>query len=204
MLTPPRALLFDLGGVLLDIDFGLAIKAWAAYSALPETELARLFRFDREYRQHERGTLDSAAYFAHLAARLQLSATPAQIEAGWNAIFIGEIAQTAQLVQTARSRLPCYLLTNTNPSHMRFWSARYPNVIPSFDAVFASHQLGLRKPEREAFDHILNVTGVNARDMLFFDDTAENVEAAKQAGLQAVLVRSSVDVAHALAATNIP
>jgi len=203
MFTAPRALLFDLGGVLIDINFGLAIQAWAAYSALPETELARLFHFDREYRQHERGELDSAAYFAHLAARLQLSANPAQIEAGWNAIFVGEIAQTVQLLQSVRNRLPCYLLTNTNESHMRFWSARYPKLIPGFDAVFASHQLGLRKPEPEIFQHILQATGVAASDMLFFDDTAENVEAAKQAGLQALLVRSSVDVAHALAATNI-
>ncbi|WP_367155704.1 HAD-IA family hydrolase [Methylomonas sp. HYX-M1] len=203
MLTTPRALLFDLGGVLLDIDFGLAINAWAAYSALPETELARLFHFDREYRQHERGELDSAAYFAHLAARLQLSASPAQIEAGWNAIFVGEIAETAQLLQSARSRLPCYLLTNTNESHMRFWSARYPDLLPGFDAVFASHQLGLRKPEPTIFRHVLQTTGVAAADILFFDDTAENIEAAKRAGLQAVLVRSSVDIAEGLEAVGV-
>ena len=193
-----RALLFDLGGVLVDIDFRRAFKVWATHSALSETELAQTFQFDHPYQQHERGQMSAQEYFSYLAATLKLSGSPEEVEAGWNAIFVGEIAETRLLVQRARKTLPCYAFTNTNEVHMKRWSKLYPDVVAAFDRIFASHQIGLRKPERAAFEHISQAVGLAPSAMLFFDDLAENIRAAEEAGLHAVLVRSSHDVARAL------
>lgn len=194
----PKALVFDLGGVLVDVDFGRALKAWSARSALPAAELQRAFAFDAAYERHERGEITAHEYFAHLRSQLQLTAGPEEIEAGWNAIFVSEIAETRMLVEKARRKLPCYALTNTNASHMKRWSALYPQVVLAFERIFASHEMGLRKPERSAFDYVCRALALAPESILFFDDLAENIEAARAAGLRGVLVRTPQDVADAL------
>lgn len=194
----PRALLFDIGGVLIDIDFRRALQAWAAYSDLAKEEMAQIFQFDPSYQQHERGQISAHDYFSHLRECLKLSATTEEIEAGWNAIFVGEITETRLLVQSARLKIPSYAFTNTNESHMRRWSKRFPEVVAAFDRIFASHQIGLRKPEAAAFEHICNAIGAAPETVLFFDDLDENVRAAESAGLRSVLVTSTQDVSRAL------
>lgn len=194
----PEALLFDLGGVLVDIDFDRALRAWAPYSALSPAELRKRFTHDHPYERHERGEIAGAEYFDHLARTLQLTASAEQIELGWNAIFVGEILQTRMMVEAMRGVLRCYAFTNTNASHMAAWRELFPGVVGAFDQIFASHELGLRKPERAAFDRICQLTKTPAASIIFFDDLPENVEAAKEAGLQSVLVRSPADVATSL------
>ncbi len=195
----PKALLFDIGGVLVDFDFSRAIAAWSAYSRLPREELQRRFCVNDDiYARHERGEIPSAEYFRHVAGLLELSATPEQIEAGWNTIFQGEIAATCALVKDARQRFPCYAFTNTNASHMACWTRLYPQVFEMFDQVFASCQIGVRKPEPAAFRYICEATGVPAASFVFFDDLLENVHTAQHVGLRGVHVRSPADVAAAL------
>ena len=194
----PEALLFDLGGVLVDIDFDRALRAWTPYSELSPAELRKRFTHDRQYERHERGEIAGAEYFDHLARTLQLTASAEQIEHGWNAIFVGEIRQTRMMVEAMRGVLPCYAFTNTNASHMAAWQRLFPGVVGAFDRVFASHELGLRKPERAAFDQICRLTNTPAASIVFFDDLPANVDAAKEAGFPSVLVRSPADVAASL------
>ncbi|MDP3084886.1 MAG: HAD family phosphatase [Rubrivivax sp.] len=195
---PPQALLFDLGGVLIEIDFERALQSWEPLSRLAPADMRRRFGLDEAYRRHERGEIDGAQYFAHLAARLELDASDDQIRAGWNSIFVGEITETTALVLAARARLPCSAFSNTNAVHLQAFSARFPAVNAAFDTLFLSHELACRKPERAAFDLVARRLGVAAPAILFFDDLADNVAAAIDAGLQAVLVRSPADVRQAL------
>lgn len=202
-LQSPRILLFDLGGVLIDIDFNRALAVWAPYSRLPPEALQQAFRNDVPYQRHERGEITADEYFAHLAETLQLDAPPGLIESGWNAIFQGEISATLALVSSLRGTVPCHAFSNTNASHMACWVKLYPAVVQAFDRIFASHQIGLRKPERAAFDHICRELDVPPEAILFFDDLPDNVEAACAAGLHGVLVRSPNDIAAALDAHQI-
>lgn len=191
---PPEALLFDLGGVLIDIDFRRALTAWQRHSRLPAAALAAAFRFDDAYQRHERGEIGAAEYFQHLASMLQLDADHDSIAQGWNAIFQGTIVEAVELVRVARAHVPCYAFTNTNAAHMAEWQARYPEVPAAFDGIFASHQLGRRKPEAAAFEVVVDAIGVHPGSIVFFDDVAENVAAAGASGLQAVHVRTPADI----------
>ncbi len=101
---------------------------------------------------------------------------------------------------SARRSVPCYVLTNTNATHKKRWATLYPDVVAAFDRIFASHEIGLRKPERAAFDYVCLATGLNPRSVLYFDDSPANIEAGSGAGLQSVLVRSPEDVAKSLQA----
>ena len=192
------ALLFDLGGVLIDIDFERALLSWSKQSHLPTAELRSRFAMDEAYEQHERGQLPASDYFAHLRHTLELDASDSDIERGWNAIFVGEITATINYVARVQTQLPCFLFSNTNPTHQAFWSSNFPTAIDSFQRIFVSSELGLRKPDREAFEAIAAETGFRLDETLFFDDTEENIVAARLAGMPSVLVRDHADVATAL------
>lgn len=194
----PQALLFDLGGVVINIDFDRAFTVWAEQSRLSPAEIKGRFSFNVPYQRHERGEISASEYFEHLATALQLNGDPAHIAMGWNAIYAGEISETADMVRAVRHHIPCYAFTNTNAAHMAAWSSLYPALVSSFDGVFASHQIGMRKPELQAFNHIAREIGVDPAAIVFFDDLLENVEGAIAAGLQGVCVRSPKDVRDAL------
>ena len=196
--TAVKALLFDLGGVVFAFDFAHALAHWAPLSSLPAEDLSQAFSHDEDYQRHERGELSSSQYFDTLRRKLGLTASDAQIEAGWNAIFRDEISATLDAIDAARRFLPCYAFSNTNKSHHAAWRAAYPRIEQTFDHVFASSDIGLRKPERAAFEHVCREIGLPPQALLFFDDLEENVAGARACGLQAVQVRSPEDVRAAL------
>ena len=99
-----------------------------------------------------------------------------------------------------RTRTRLYAFSNSNPTHHADWSARYADTLRLFHRVFVSSELGARKPEAAAFRAVAAAVGVPLAAMVFFDDTVENVEAARALGLRAVHVRSFADVQASLAA----
>lgn len=193
-----RALLFDLGGVLLDIDFGRAFASWASISRLSHGDLKEAFQRDLPYQRHERGEIGAPEYFTHVRETLQLEGDGERIVAGWNEILVAEIAQTRQMLEAVRGSIPCYVLTNSNPTHQAAFSARFPTLMASFERVFVSSDIGHRKPEREAFEFVANSIGMPLDAIMFFDDQIENVEGAAAAGLEAVHVRTPADIRTAL------
>ncbi|MCP4766275.1 MAG: HAD family phosphatase [Gammaproteobacteria bacterium] len=196
------ALLFDLGGVIIDIDFTLALQSWSKCSRLPIDEIERRFKMDEAFQRHERGEIECHEYFTHLRLTLELEASDDEIVQGWNAIFVDEITATIDTIAAIRTELPCYAFTNSNPTHQDFWMATFPTAINAFEEIFVSSEMGLRKPEREAFEAIAATTGNRLDEILFFDDTEENVVGARVAGMPAVLVNSHADVEQALAEIN--
>ena len=198
--NPPvtRAVLFDLGRVLLDIDLERAVHVWAPHSRMPREDLRDRFRFDEPFQRHETGHLDNDGYFAHLRQALALDCELPVVQQGFDAIIVGEIQETVRLLEQVRTQVPCYAISNTNPSHLAAIQRSFPGFLPHFTHVFASHQIGHRKPHAAAFEHVLRAIAVPPSEVLLFDDLAANVAAARALSLQAVLVASPEDVRAAL------
>jgi len=192
------ALLFDLGGVVIEIDFTRAFHSWNKCSRLSIAEIGRRFKMDEAFQRHERGEIECREYFIHLRQILELEASDAEIAQGWNAIFVDEITATIDYIAAIRTELPCYAFTNSNPTHQEFWMAAFPTAIDAFEQIFVSSEMGLRKPEQEAFETIAATTGNRLDEILFFDDSEENVIGARVAGMSAVLVNGHADVEQAL------
>lgn len=189
-----EVLLFDLGGVVIEIDFGRCFAHWARASGRDATELRSRFSMDAAYAAHERGTIDAAGYFSAVRASMELDLSDSDLLHGWNDIYVGPIAGVAPLLAAARAVFPLHAFTNTNPSHQAVWAHRFANELAVFDRTFVSSELGLRKPDPEAFDAVATALNASPDRILFFDDSTENVAGARAAGLQAVLVRSTADV----------
>jgi putative hydrolase of the HAD superfamily len=197
------ALLFDLGRVVLDIDFSKAIGCWAAHAGCEPSDILARYVRDDSYRHHETGRISDADYFESLRASLGIRITDAQFLEGWNAIFAGEMPGIAELLARAAGHLPLYAFSNTNQPHVDHFSQVYAGLLGHFREIYLSSTIGLRKPDQAAYAHVVDAIGVPASRILFFDDLAENIEGARACGLMAVHVTSSADVADALAALGI-
>src|SRR5579863_6123513 len=197
------ALLFDLGRVVLDIDFGRTLHHWARQAGCEPALLGQRFLHGELYHRHEKGEISDEAFFAGLRSSLGVELSDAQFIEGWNAIFVREMPGIKSLLARAAKRLPLYALSNTNAVHGAYFSTRYAEVLDHFREVFLSSTIGLRKPDAEAYDHVVQAIGVPAERIVFFDDLDENIEGARQRGLKAVLVTSTDDVARALDALGI-
>jgi putative hydrolase of the HAD superfamily len=205
VLTPGSAdaLLFDLGRVVINIDFNKALACWAGHAGCEPVHLLERFARNDVYKRHETGEITDAEFFAGLRATLGIGISDAQFLEGWNAIFSGEMPGIAPLLARAAKRLPLYAFSNTNRPHVEHFSKTFAGVLGHFREIFLSSTIGLRKPEAAAYDHVVKAIGVPARRIVFFDDLAENIEGARMRGLTAVHVTSPDDVACALTALGI-
>ena len=193
-----EAIVYDMGNVLVEIDFAWVIARWAALAGVAPESLARRFSHGPAYQAHERGEIGAAAYYASLRAELGVDLDDAALEDGWNAVFGSPIEPTIALVHEVAPRLPQYLFSNTNAVHHAHWSRLYEGKLGPILGHFVSHRIGKRKPEPASFEHVAREIGVPIERVLFFDDLPANVEGARAAGMQAVVVRSPADVAAAL------
>jgi len=200
---PVEAVLFDLGGVLLEIDFGRVFAHWAGAAGVPVARVADRFAFDAAYEAHEVGAIGATEYFESLRRTLGLTLTDRQWHDGWCAIFVGEMPGAAALLGELDGRVPMHVFSNTNAAHHAWWSVRHASLLAPLGRVICSHQLGLRKPEVAAFGAACERIGVAPGRVLFVDDSAVNVAGARDAGLQAHRVDSAEAIRRVLEATGL-
>lgn len=194
-----EAIVFDLGGVLVEVDYRRALAAWAAAADVPVDSLAARFAGrDEAYCAHERGELDDRGYFAHLRKLLGLALDDDEVLAGWNAIIGEPLAGIEPLVRQLAGEFPLYVFSNTNPAHIAHFSPRHRRLLSHFRKVITSCEIGARKPEPEAFLRLAKIIGAKPEQLLFFDDLEENVLGARRAGLSAFQVTRPDDISRVI------
>ena len=201
--TSIDALLFDLGNVVIRIDFERVFARWAAHAGCDAARLREKFSHDEPYERHERGEIEAAAYFESLRNSLGVGLDDARFLDGWNAVFVEEMPGIRALLARIAPKIPIYAFTNTNHAHAGQCTTQFAPVLAHFRKVFASHEMGLRKPEAAAFVHIAKQIGMPAERILFLDNSLGHVEAARACGLQAVHVTSDDTVRETVAALGL-
>jgi putative hydrolase of the HAD superfamily len=191
-----RALLFDLGNVLIDVDFYRCARIWSVQAGVPVADLAARFRIDSAYRAFECGALGASAYFQALRRQLRIDLPDPVMREGWQAIIRGEKPGIRRCLRRLQQRYPLYVMTNTNAEHERVWSETHRELMAVFKAVFVSSRMGCRKPETEAFRKVAQSIGQDPSRILFFDDSAENIQGARRSGMSAVLVDKGDTIRH--------
>ncbi|THB77396.1 MAG: HAD family phosphatase [Desulfobulbaceae bacterium] len=189
-----KALLFDLGGVLVDIDFNRAFNNWSNNTESSAEIIKSKFRFDSFYKSHEIGEINSGEYFDSLRKSLDIDITDQQFEDGWNSIFISEVYGISRLLRVLKKKIPMYVFSNTNNLHQRYWLNEYQSILSNFETIFTSSDLRKRKPDPEAFLSVADIIGIKPNQILFFDDLLENIHGAKKVGFKTVQVHTILDI----------
>lgn len=177
--------LLDLGNVLFDVHFDRALAFWARAAGRDPAELAARFAMDAAYAAHETGRLPWPEYRRALADRLGLELPDALWRAGWCRVVGEARAGVEDRIRRLQARGPVHAFSNTNPLHLELLHGRFGPALGRFGRVFTSCELGLRKPEPAAFRAVARALDLPPERLVFLDDTAQNVEGARAAGLDA-------------------
>jgi glucose-1-phosphatase len=181
-----RVLLCDLGGVLVRLSFDLAIESWASASGRDRTALRRGFCVDDEFAAFEAGRITTESYFDHLRGSLDLDLSDAEMESGWNAIYLGVDQDVLTLLDELRGAgVRVVGVTNTNPVHLAHWFPWYQRDFPVFDELYISTHMQCRKPERRFFEVVIQGEEIVEDDLVIFvDDSEQNVLGAHRSGIE--------------------
>lgn len=195
-------LLFDLGGVLFDIDYTLAQRAFEelgfqgfdqAYSKKVQNETFDAF---------EVGAIDEQRFIQQIREHGQLNATDDQIRDAWNAMLLGLRRSKVDFVKDLVDRgHRLFLLSNTNPIHLAALRKNYPlfaELEACFIEPFYSHIIHLRKPHAEAFLYVCKRMNCAPEEVIFIDDSPQHVQGALQVGIQALHLADGVSVEQLL------
>jgi putative hydrolase of the HAD superfamily len=192
----PRVVLFDVGGVLVELSGVATVLGWVADRWTP-AELWRKWLHSPAVRAFETGRCDAQTFASDLVTELELGVAPElflESFAGWPT---GLYPGVRELVARIPNDVTRALLSNTNSLHWPRVEDEF-GLGAMFEHRFVSHRTGLIKPDRDAFDHVVSSLGCDAGSVFFLDDNLMNVEAARAAGMQGAVVRGITEAEAAL------
>jgi putative hydrolase of the HAD superfamily len=193
-MSKTKAILFDLGNVLFEIDIPRCSQN--IYDLLDPNLDRGIFRstFKQKNDALETGELSKGAFVNFILRHSRKGVQALDVILAWNSMLIGMPEGHFDLLRRLRKDYKVYLLSNINPFHL----VRFKEMIVEdhgitnfddyFDQTFYSHLIRARKPMREAFDHVVKETGVAPAEMLFLDDTLDNVNSARAVGIRSAHV----------------
>lgn len=187
-----RNIIFDLGGVLLNIDYHASIRAFKALGVSDFdkffTQAAQVHLFDHL----DRGQISPQDFRHSLRELSGLALQDEQIDDAWNAMLLDMPPGRIRLLEGVRQQYNIFLLSNTNaihyPRYMQYMHETfgYESLEQIFSKQYLSHEIGLRKPDAEAYELILKENGLQAQETLFIDDTLGHVQGAASVGINAL------------------
>ena len=180
-----HAVLLDLGGVIMDVDFHASFSSWARDADVEVACISKRWCDDDAFRAFEVGAIDFGEYLASVTRSLGIELTRAQWRTGWNAVLRGLFDDVVGLLPEVASALPLYGFSNTNPVHREEWEPRFSDALAPFRKIYASCEIGLRKPDVKAYLRVADDMGFAPAHILFVDDSLVNVLGARAAGFDA-------------------
>ncbi len=187
-----EAIIFDFGGVIINIDPALTEKAFLKLSDSPARLQQSYKAFMHINNTFEVGSIDATAFRNQSRALFGLSMLDdALFDAAWNALLLDIPAHRVALLKSLNPRYRLFLLSNTNEIHYEKYCDDFSKIYPGrslgslFEDTFFSFEMGLRKPDPEIFRTVIRECVLNPDRTLFIDDTLQHVEAAISCGLRA-------------------
>ena len=208
MLENKKILIFDLGGVLIDLHVEHSFAALVAMGADASILTERNCLINEYMMRYDRGDITTEEMFSYIASQLPATECGTEqrnrIAEAWN-MMLGEYApyKFHRLRELRAKGYRVVMLSNTNDGHWDaieriFESTMGEPLQAFFDAFYLSYRMHRRKPEPEIFLDLLAAEAAYASDCLFFDDSAENCAAARSVGIEAVLMERNAPWSGAL------
>lgn len=185
--TDTRVLLFDVGGVLVQLNGVKTMLEWMGADATSD-KMWKMWLESKPVREFERGRIDAEEFALGVTAEFQLPVDPQQFLTSFNNWIVGLYPGTLEMLAQIPPSYHRAVLSNSNVLH---WTRVVDDLKlgSAFHHQFVSHLTGRIKPDAEAFEHVVESLGCRPEHVLFLDDNTLNIDAAKRFGMQAVRVQ---------------
>ncbi len=190
------AIVFDLGNVLLTLDWDRPARRLGSRTGLTRQQLDDYYQRTPWAHRLAVGEMSKADFYAIVAAELGFTGSFAEFAALWSDMFTPNEPMIT-LARHLKGRLPRLILSNTNAIHMQFIFARYA-FMDEFDGYVFSHEVGVSKPDPRIYERMLRRHRLTARRTVFIDDVPENVAGAQAMGLTAIHYQTAAQTCREL------
>lgn len=190
ILQEVKHLIFDLGGVLLDIDPQRTVKSFEALGLTNVINPGGWGYKQEVFLQMEEGKLTDDEFRNGVRELLPAPVSDAEIDRAWCAMLIDFPAERVSLLKQLESKYNLYLFSNTNNIHVNYFHNLFHqkfgfSMSDLFVKDYYSNEINSRKPSLESFQFVLRDAAINPHETLFIDDSKENVTGAERAGMHA-------------------
>jgi putative hydrolase of the HAD superfamily len=185
-----KALIFDLGNVVFNVDFNCIYTHWAKHSGVSFDKIKNYFESTDYFDLLERGDLSEEEYRSITNKNLGMNLTDNIFDEGLTALYLDECEGINPLLKSLKKNYRIIALSNTNSIHKRVWRKKYEDSMDQFEIIFCSHEIHTRKPELQPYLIALDYLKLKPEEVIFLDDKEENIEPAKQLGIKTILVKS--------------
>lgn len=186
-------LIFDLGGVLIDLDLQQCIQNFKALGIDNFEQHLSLFGQKDFFLDFEKGHISTSEFRSEIRKLSQQSISDEQIDAAWGSFLCSIPKNKIEMLLELKKKFRLLLLSNTNSLHIEVGVvtelARYGKQMSDFfDKCYYSYEMKMVKPDAEIFEALLSDAGLLAEECLFLDDGPKNIEMASKLGIQTYLV----------------
>jgi glucose-1-phosphatase len=189
-----KNIIFDLGGVLLDIDYYRPVREFAALGIDGFEDMYSQAAANHLFEQLETGKISNEDFISTIAAMAPAPVTHQQVTRAWNSILLRFRQQSMLFLEALQQQYNIYLLSNTNNIHLEQiqkilqQDTGRQHLDDYFTKAWYSSKAGLRKPEKEMYEFVLSDGDLRAGETLFIDDSAQNIDAAAALGIKTHLL----------------
>lgn len=183
-----KALLFDLGRVLVHVDFEVGYHHMSELSGLPVEEVRDRFESSRLAYAFESGLMPSTEFAARVSELMGVSPTFEEFGEIWYSVFHEGPIVPEEFIAALHKRYRLVLLSNTNALHYEMLEQRLP-VLKHFDDYTLSYKLGSQKPSQAIYRDAIVKARCEPGECFYTDDIGEYIDGARAAGIQAVQFR---------------
>jgi putative hydrolase of the HAD superfamily len=192
-------ILFDLGGVILDINIQATLKLFyelgfpAELMHYPESMQTDIFF------RYQTGKLDTEQFRNEIRKATGVEMSNQAFDEAWNAMLVGIPKERTDLLKVLSRRYKLYMLSNTSELHVQVFEKMYEDVAGEsmhdvFEKIYYSHDIGWHKPDQEAWEYVIKDARLKPEETLFLDDTIHNIKASQELGFQAIHIHERTNL----------
>ncbi|MFM2049224.1 MAG: hypothetical protein RI955_1772 [Bacteroidota bacterium] len=188
------AVIFDLGGVLFDINYQATSQAFKDLGMKDFDKAYSQAQQNNVFDEFEKGNISNDLLRNFVRENASYTLTNEQIDIAWNAMLIGMPAFKFDTLKKVAQHYKIFLLSNTNGIHLPMVKQMIENNTPGkslenhFIKTYYSNEIHRRKPNADAFELVLSENNLQPENTLFLDDTLQHVEGAKKCGINSILI----------------
>lgn len=195
-------LIFDLGGVILNIDPGKSVESMKKLGIDHFDQLYSQFKQNETFDKLEKGLISEDAFIDEILGHQNQPIERESVIQAWNSLLLDFPKERIQVLEHFRDSKEhrTFLLSNTNAIHKRAYTQDleaqfgYKGLEELFEKAYFSHEINMRKPDFEIFQFVLEDSLLNPSETLFIDDSEANIRAAEQLGIQTYLIQDGTSI----------
>ena len=196
---PIKNILFDLGGVILDIDVQATLKQFYELG-FPSDLLQYPINMTTDiFFKYETGEIDTAAFRNEIRNKTGLEMSNEAFDKAWNAMIVRIPEERTALLKVLAKRYDLYMLSNTSALHAPVFEMMYHDAAgitmhQAFKKIYYSFEIGCHKPDLEAWEYVIGDAGIIPNETLFLDDNIHNIKASQELGFRAIHIHERTNL----------